>query len=516
LRNSKGEVAIATEVELKLFAPPANLPQLKHALIEMAPGSISSQERLLSTYYDSQDLDLERRGLTLRVREQGGRFIQTVKASELAGGNILSRGEWEDPLTGDRFDPDAPHSGAQLPQESIGNLRPIFISCVTRTRVKVELSPGTQIEAAIDEGEIRLVVGDRVEPISEVELELKSGDAGALYEIAVRLLEVAPIRIETRSKSQRGYQLVQGGQSAPAAARAEPLILDPDMAVEVALQRIGGSCLAQLLRNEAAVLAAQPEGVHQMRVALRRLRSAISSLKKMLPAEDRRWAAEELGWLGGALSPARNLDVFATELLEAARPGLADEPGSYELGATLDRMRRAAYERVREAIISERYTAAMLRLLGCFEMRRRQDAALLNCRIGKIAPSILDRRRKRIRQRSTGFDRLTPRERHKLRIAAKKLRYTIELFGNLFDKDDLRKYVRKLKRLQDDLGYANDVRVAHDFLSELFVQIDPRSPAAHAWICVLEWHDQQFARGERKLRKHLRRLNLATPFWRGA
>jgi len=81
-------------------------------------------------------------------------------------------------------------------------------------------------------------------------------------------------------------------------------------------------------------------------------------------------------------------------------------------------------------------------------------------------------------------NRLTPRERHKLRIATNKFRYTSELFGSLFNEEDLRKFVGKLKRLQDDLGYANDVRVAHDFVTELFAQTDPRSPAAHAWIGV--------------------------------
>ena len=85
----------------------------------------------------------------------------------------------------------------------------------------------------------------------------------------------------------------------------------------------------------------------------------------------------------------------------------------------------------------------------------------------------------------------------------------------MFNEDDLEKFVSKLKRLQDGLGYANDVRVAHHFVTELFAQIDPRSPAAHAWIGVLEWHDQVLARGERKLRKHLDRLNRAAPFWRG-
>jgi CHAD domain-containing protein len=131
-----------------------------------------------------------------------------------------------------------------------------------------------------------------------------------------------------------------------------------------------------------------------------------------------------------------------------------------------------------------------------------------------VAPRVLDRRRRRVVERSRQFSRLTPRERHRLRIAVKKLRYTTELFGSLFEGHELQKFVSRLKRLQNDLGYANDVRVAHEFVVDLFAQAEPRSPAAHAWIALLEWHDQALAGGERKLRKHVRRLNDATPFWR--
>jgi CHAD domain-containing protein len=292
------------------------------------------------------------------------------------------------------------------------------------------------------------------------------------------------------------------------------------MTVEAALQKIGRSCLAQLLRNEPAVLATQPEGVHQMRVAVRRLRSAVSSLNSFLPQDDLRWIAEEFHWLGGTLGPARNLDVFAAELLPAARTGLPDEPGWDDLAATLDRLRRAAYEEIREAILSQRYTAAMLRLLRWFEASGWRGHSTpdepdpMAFPIGRTAPSVLDRRRRKTRRRSRDFGRLTPRERHRLRIAVKKLRYTIELFGSLFDKDDLQKFVRELKRLQGDLGYANDVRVAHEFVVELLAQTEPRSLAARAWVAVLEAHDQIVAGGERKLRKHLRRLNDARPFWR--
>jgi inorganic triphosphatase YgiF len=486
----------------------------------MAPGSASSQERLISTYYDTPDLALKHRGLTLRIREQAGRFIQTVKAGDLGGANILARGEWEDALSDNRPDPEAVQSGAQLPEDVPRGFRAVFVTDVMRTTVEIEPVPGTHIEAAIDEGEIRVAGGDAVEPISEIELELKSGDAAGLYDLALRLLHVAPIRIETRSKSERGYRLVEGS-AASLVFHAEPVALEPDMTVEAALQKIGRSCLTHLLRNEAAVLSAQPEGVHQMRVAVRRIRSAVSSLKEVLPAEDRRWVGEELGWLGGSLGPARNLDVFTSELLQAARAGLPDDPGWDDLTAILDRLRRAAYDQVREEVLSERYTAMTLRLLRWFEALdwrghpEFEATTLRSCPIDKIASPVFDRRLRSVRQRSRGFDRLTPRERHKLRIATKKLRYTSELFGSLFNEDDLRKFVGKLKRLQDDLGYANDVRVAHDFVTELFAQTDPRSPAAHAWIGVLEWHDQVLARGERKLRKHLDRLNCATPFWRG-
>jgi CHAD domain-containing protein len=255
-------------------------------------------------------------------------------------------------------------------------------------------------------------------------------------------------------------------------------------------------------------------------VAVRRLRSAISSLKKFLPQEDVQWVTEELRWLGGTLGPARNLDVFAAELVPAARTGLPDEPEWDDLAATLDRLRVAAYDQIRQAILSQRYTASMLRLLRWFEAAgwRRHPASdepeAMISPIAGIAPGVLDRRRRKVRQRGKGFGSLMPRERHKLRIAVKKLRYTIELFGSLFDKDGLERFVGRLKRLQSDLGYANDVRVAHEFVTELFAQIDPRSPAAHAWVAVLEAHDQILAGRERELRRYRRRLNDAAPFWR--
>jgi len=493
---------------------------MKRVLSEMTPARAHPGERLVATYYDTPDRALKRRGLVLRVREQGGRFVQTVKAGDLTGTDILARGEWEDAVDENRPDPRAPQSGTRLPRAVTGDLRPLFVTDVTRTTIEIEPDPATRIEAAIDEGEIRGVSGEGIEPISEIELELKSGNATSLYDLALRLLDAAPLRIEMRSKSDRGHRLVDGASTAPSAVHAEPVPLDSSLCVEAAFQKIGRSCLVQLLGNEPAVLAGQPEGVHQMRVAVRRLRSAISNFKEMLPAEDIDWSSSELRWLTGALARARNLDAFEIDLLEPARDVLRDEPGLEGLAAAIDRLRRAAYERVREEILSKRYTVMLLRLFNWFEAqgwRNRPPTggpALACAPLGGAALRLLDRRRRRLRQRSMHFERLTPRQRHKLRIAGKKFRYTSELFGSLFDQHDLQKFTKRLGRLQDDLGHANDVIVARDLLQQLYGQAQPGNPVADAGARLLEWHERALAKNERKLRQRLRRLNDAAPFWR--
>ncbi len=510
---------ISTEVELKLAAPAVYLPELKRALLEMASPPTSSSSRLISTYYDTPDLALKRRGMSLRVREQDGRFIQTVKKANVRGNDLLSRGEWEDELPENCPDPQASHSRDHLPEGISENLRPLFATDVTRTSVAIELAPATRIEAAIDEGEIRAAGRNGGEPISEVELELSSGDAAALYEVAMRLLEVAPIQIEPHSKAERGYRLDESAPGEPPVVRAAPVLLDPIMSVEAALQEIGRACLSHLLHNEAAARLDQPEGVHQMRVALRRIRSATSSFKELLPARDRRWISSELGWLNEILGSARNLDVFASDLLQPALEALSDEAGIDDLAVALDEARRTAYDRVAQAIHSERHAAEMLRLSHWIEARawRKGRVGLeerLAMPIRDLAPHLLDQRWRNLRKRSKDFRRLTARQRHKLRIAAKKLRYTIELLESLFDRDELEAFVTHLKRLQDDLGYANDLHVAHDLLPGLSERAVAWRAVMSAGGHVLEWHEKRLARGERKLRKRIRRLNRAAPFWR--
>jgi triphosphatase len=513
--KQRRELSIATETELKLAAPASDMPKLRRALRDLAPGSACSRSFLTTTYYDTDDRALRRRGLSLRVREAAGRFVQTVKAD---GTDVLTRGEWEDEIAGAEPDLGAPHSGGRLPKEIAGALRPLFATAVTRTRIALAPSPSLCIEAAIDEGEIRGIGNAAAAPISEIELELKRGEPGALFDTALALLAAAPLHIETRSKSERGYAAIAGDTAPARPVRAAPVGLDPAMTVEAALQLIGRACLAHLLHNQAAALAGDPEGVHQMRVASRRLRSLIASLDKRLPASGQRWVSGELKRLDEILGPARNLDAFAGDLLPPARAAMPGAPALDRLAAVLGAARRSAGERIEELILSPRYTETMLRLLQWFETRGWRDeeaSARRSGPIGDVAPRLLARCLERVRKRSKGFRRADAKRRHKLRIALKELRYTSELLGSLFDRQDVRSLGRRLKALQDSLGYANDVRVGREFVGELGAQTADAALAA-AGERVLAWHEHRVWAAERKMRKRLRRLRRTAPFWKSA
>jgi triphosphatase len=472
--------------------------------------------QLVSTYFDTADHALWQRGLTLRVRQRDGRFVQTVKSDTEIGGMGVNRGEWEDEIAGPVPDPQAAQSGRFIDLQQVSGLVPLFRTEIGRRTIHLARGPDTRIEAAIDRGRIYAPSRDASEPVSEVELELKSGAAAALYDIALDLLAVAPVRLERRSKSERGYRLANGEPAPVAAGHATPVDLDAAMDGDAALRRIGIACLDQILRNEAAVLAGLPEGIHQMRVAVRRLRAVLSAFGKMLPADQRDPASQELRWLADALGEARNLDVFETGLLGPARSALDGETMVGVLTAAAEQRRGVAYERAKRAVRSTRYTALLLRLLRWFEScgwRYSTRSGDLEQPIGTLAVEILDRCVRTVKRRSRGFAGQTAQQRHRLRIALKKLRYASEVLAALYREAEVERFISRLKRLQDDLGEANDVRVGRDIVAELAKANGNAGAIADAGNSVLDWHEHRLAGRQRKLRKHLDRLLAAAPFW---
>jgi triphosphatase len=503
------------ELELKLAVAADDLPEARAALLVMAGRPRPSRSTLATTYYDTEDDALRQRELVLRVRRKGRQFIQTVKAYDVTPENPLARGEWEDPVKGAAPDLAAPESGSRVRALIAADaLRPLFTTIVERQAFMLSPRQGTEIEVAIDRGEIRAPDGTS-EPIHEVELELKHGDTVVLWDVALRLLEIVPCRIETRSKGERGYRLVRGAQ--PPVAHAHPLALDRKMTLDAALQEAGRRLIAMLLRNEAAALEIVPEGVHQMRVAVRRLRAVLAAARRMLPEEHYRWANGELKWLGRELAPARNWDVFAESLLAPVSGVLGSARELTRLSAAAQRRRAGAYEHARETILSQRYTAALMRLARWFEARGwrdqpvSEDSARLMAPLGKVAPGLLARLHRKALKRARHFATLTPSERHRLRIALKKLRYATEFLESLYDKGKVARYAKRLKPLQDDLGRANDVRSAQALVAELATGDD--GAVERAGGVVLGWHTRGIAKAEKRTRRHVRRFRRSAPFW---
>jgi inorganic triphosphatase YgiF len=517
--------ANVSEIELKLSSSPEQLEKIRQTLESMGQVSGPAASTLVATYYDSEELKLHQQGFSLRVRDEGGRQMQTLKSEDGGNPDILTRDEWEDVITGHTPDLSAPQSGPRLTEVvSAGELRPLFRTIVRRTKFELEPRPSTRVEVALDEGEIRSASDDSSEAICEIELELKSGDPAAVYDLGLRLLDAAALRIETRSKAARGYRLISAHGTPEPAVYAPRVPLDGSMTVENAFQSIGRSCIAHLLCNEPAVLAGTDEGIHQMRVAGRRLRAALSALKPMIPMEQYAWVLEELKWLTGMLGPARNWDVFAANLLQPVVQALPVESELQRLAQVAEQRRRVAYELVEEAIRSQRYTATMLQLGQWLEARRWRDqpaseqAALLFAPIGEVAPGLIERSWRRTRKRSRHFNQLTQEQRHRLRIALKRLRYTIEFLADLFDHRAVKALQKQLKPLQEDLGHLNDVRTAHTLTEEVSRHVNEGgNEISRAGGIVLGWHDRGLIDREPKLRKHVKRLRRAKPFWdRGA
>src|SRR4051794_30530348 len=222
-----------SEVELKLRVDPKDLPRLR-ALPLLAPSEGPPKAQTLeSVYYDTADLRLRRDAVTLRMRRKGRTWLQTVKLASDHAGGAFNRSEWEMPVQGPA--PDFGTLDGSAAREKLGavapdELKPVFSSHIKRSvrllrRGPVNGEGGALIEVAIDNGEIRTPDGAAL-PVSDIELELKDGPPVALYDLALSLVEAAPLHVEIRSKAERGYALAAGEATAP--VKAARLILTPE------------------------------------------------------------------------------------------------------------------------------------------------------------------------------------------------------------------------------------------------------------------------------------------------
>ncbi len=270
-----------SEIELKLLVDADRMADFNAApIIATNARNKGTRKHLKSVYYDTPEQTLRRNGLSLRVRQNGARFVQTVKAE--LGDDPLRRGEWEANIPS--IAPDVELAIPFIPPKLRSDLRrhqleAIFTADIHRHTRIVELPSGT-IEVAFDQGVLKS--GDQSMPVSEIELELKAGSASAIYDLALRLADYGSVRPSIRSKSARGFELA--ANASPALRKPRKLRLDPSISLDEAFAKILRSCLHHLLGSLAAAEDGRdPEGVHQLRVSLRRLRAALDLMRSVGP-----------------------------------------------------------------------------------------------------------------------------------------------------------------------------------------------------------------------------------------
>ena len=504
-----------TEIELKLTTDAKGLAQVRRTSFWSGP--VRAQTRVLdSVYFDPVGHDLRACGFSLRLRKVGRRFRQTFKAS--GAGGYFERREFENDLSENKPDLSAiddPTIRSRLAHIGRTELKPVFTTHVRRSRKLYHPEAGTTVEIALDDGEVR---SDKESTsLTEIELELKQGEPETLFNVARELSGIIPVRLQVQSKPDIGYTLCEGNLDNW--TTAGKLKLSQDMTTEVALDAIIEYCVSHILRNDkCAAERAHIEGVHQVRVGLRRLRSGLRLFKAVLPRDQYDWITGEAKVFANALGPARDLDVFRTSILPPVVREFGDTVDFAGLDRTAACLQDQAYELVREAISSERFTIFMIELMRWRKMGswRNQavtaEAARLFSPIGELSTPLLTKRHKVVVKKGKGFADLSLEARHEVRLLVKKLRYATDFFEGLYPAKPGKKYIRRLRRLQDELGHLNDIVTLNSILDRI-LEHSGGAKAQRAAGFLIGWYEREAASGDARLIEDWKRFEKSKPFW---
>jgi inorganic triphosphatase YgiF len=499
------------ETELKFaLSPEARGIVERHAVATDPAAGAATIHTDHTTYYDTADHALHEAGFSLRIRHclDDGTYVQTVEAG--VPGSGVRRQEWQwalpaDGLNRERFE-EVPGLRAAM-NGSSADLQPVFCTEVRRRRQLLHRPDGSLVELALDDGVV--VSSGQSEPVSELGIELKAGSEQTLFGVGLDLLHSAPLSLQVESKADRGYRLQDC--DGPRARRADGLPLDPEATVAASFARIAESVMEHLLSNQPAVLRGEEaEGVHQMRVAVRRLRALLVLFGPLLERRTRGRFEEELRHLGDCLGAARDWDVFADETLPgAAADGVA--VGLVEaLQAAAETRRHAAHQAAKKSIGAPSFARFAL-AFGAWS--RCEVAAVArdgDRAIGELAPDLLDRLERKLARRLGDIDRCDPASLHAARKSAKKLRYAVEYFSALFGPEATR-YAKRCTRLQNRLGVLNDLETAADRIADLVS--DGRLDLAPAAGALANWREARRPKRLEKALKACAKFAKRDPFW---
>ncbi|CAO3422718.1 CYTH and CHAD domain-containing protein [Azospirillum endophyticum] len=519
--GSQPQPSTFREVELKLHAAPADLARVATlpGLVALADGPATTR-RLRTAYFETPDFKLAANGVALRVRQEGDRFVQTLKtvnsASPGDSAAVSVRREWDWVVGGEAVDVGVlndPSVAGLVPATALDALECLFITDFRRTTLLVRPDPLTAVEVAVDDGGI--YAGGKSLPLSEVELELKAGKVASLFDLALTLQAAVPMRIGTESKAEAGLRLVTG--KAPRPVEAEPLGLSPLSTVAEAYRHILRQALRQFLANESCALAGgDVEGLHRMRVALRRLRIAHRFFSPLFASPEADRLVEESRALAKRLGPARGWDVLMSGVIDPliAEPSMPSgiDRAALERLASLARAAGAGPAReAMAAILAPGCTTTVLALVAWLEHGRWMSEADGDRRVALTAPAAtlaggwLSERMAKLGRSAKPPENAKGRD--KLRRRLRTLRYTADFFRGLYPEAAALPFFAALEPLQAALDADQDAVTGARMLGSL-AGADPKTVGA-----VAAWIDRQSDRRRKALPELWKRFRAVPPFW---
>ena len=493
-----------SEFEIKLHVEPDRRDRLLDALGRRR----MRRSALSAVYFDTRDGLLGRHGFALRLRREDGHWVQALKG---ATARQQKRAEHEVAVEA----PDEPVPELDLTRHrraGVGRrLRALLKkhgkpalteSCRTEVARESRLlhAHGAVVEWALDEGE--LTSGGRSQPISELELELKGGDAAGLYALAHDWETLHGLWIDPVSKSARGTLLRDDAAfQAPTKAARAPWSADDARTMDGAtmLRRIVAACLEQAVPNAAEIArgSREAEHVHQLRVGLRRLRATARAMKPFAVGMPAGWEGA-LQPMFDALGQARDRQVLATSIVPRLRAAAAavdaGEPPEEEAKHLQQLVRGAAFQ------------GMVLRLLA---FAKAPDDAAGQGHAGAGLERLVSRLRKLLGQATRDvrrFQTLPFERQHQVRKCLKRLRYLAEFAAPAFKAGDVRRWLDKVSSAQDALGEHVDLVIA----ARRFASQAPGDADA---AFAVGWLRAQSERSAHAARKSLRRLEDAEAFW---
>jgi triphosphatase len=459
--------------------------------------------RMVDTYADTETWALYRSGYTLRLRSWSGTVEATLKA--LGGPRDGRRRRREISQPAPSADPDALRAIEGPVAERVravagrGHVQPLFDVRTLRTIYRLWIDHREAGEIALDQTTIPMSTGRSPARLRRVELEVRS-EAAALEAFARELQEACRLQPARLSKFEAG--VLAHGLGPPVRPELGPRNVSADGPIgELAFSLLGTQFGVLLDKEPGTRLGDDPEELHDMRVATRRLRAALGVFAEYLPVR----AAvlrDELKWVAGALGEVRDLDVQREQLDEWEREVREQDARALEaLRGTLESRRAEARVTLLEVLDSPRYA----RLVGGFEAFLRHGPLRRGPSIRSpallVAPDLVESRRKKMRKAGSRVRKDPSNETlHRLRIRCKRLRYTLE-FLTPFYADDAQPLIRALVKVQDLLGEHQDSVVAIERLRAMAAE----SGMPAETIFVMGRMAERYDRRSAKLRKRLPR-----------